>query len=120
MLLLILVVGSLTGYFWWHHERSECKKRGNAYDTRVEDLKRKAHQQLQIGTEKSQVIKFFQANGIPISFIEGEATGTIYTTGCSPFGCGTDEALLGLRVKVDGKGTVISEPQIGALYTNCL
>jgi len=27
---------------------------------------------------------------------------------------------LGLRVKVDEAGAVISEPTVGALYTNCL
>jgi hypothetical protein len=96
-----------------------CKRRGDAYDARVEALKREAHAKLKIGTKKESVIRFFAENGIPVTFTEDEAEGTIYTTGCSPMGCGTDNALLGLRVKVDKKGTVVSEPVIGAFYTDC-
>jgi hypothetical protein len=97
-----------------------CKKHGDAYEARVEALTREAHAKLKIGTKKDAVIRFFAENGIPITFTENEASGTVYTTGCSPMGCGTDAALLGLRVKVDGKGSVASEPDIGALYTDCL
>jgi hypothetical protein len=36
-----------------------------------------------------------------------EAIGTLYTIGgCAPLGCGTDRALIGVRVKVDAVGTV--------------
>jgi hypothetical protein len=97
-----------------------CKKRGDAYEARVETLTREAHAKLKIGTKKDAVIRFFAENGIPVTFTENEASGTIYTTGCSPIGCGTNGALLGLRVRVDEKGSVASEPDIGAQYTDCL
>ena len=98
----------------------ECKRRGDAYLARVEKLKRDAHDKLKIGTPKEKVAQFFADNGIPVTFLKGEASGTIYIKGCAPHGCGTDDALLGLRVKVDQAGTVISEPTVGALYTTCL
>lgn len=97
-----------------------CNQRGDALRARVETLKREAHEKLRIGTKKDALIRFFGENGIPVSFSRDEATGTIYTTGCAPSGCGSDTALLGLRVKVDEAGTVASEPVVGALYTNCL
>jgi hypothetical protein len=97
-----------------------CKKRGDAYEARVETLTREAHAKLKIGTKKDAVIHFFAENGIPVTFTVNEASGTIYTTGCSPMGCGTDAALLGLRVSLDENGSVTSEPSIGALYTDCL
>jgi hypothetical protein len=102
------------------YHSTACKQRGVAYAARVEKLKKDAHQNLKIGAKKEDVTRFFAENGIPLSFFEGEATGTIYTTGCAPSGCGSDDALLGLKVKVDEAGTVISEPVVGAIYTNCL
>ncbi|HWC15689.1 MAG TPA: hypothetical protein VG498_01685 [Terriglobales bacterium] len=99
---------------------SECKRRGDAYLARVEKLKQDAHDKLKIGAPREKVAQFFADNGIPVTFVKGEATGTIYIKGCAPRGCGTDDALLGLRVKVDEAGAVISEPTVGALYTNCL
>jgi hypothetical protein len=49
------------------------------------------------------------------------ATGQIYTTGCAPaFACGSDRALLGLRVEVDPQGTVKSKPQVVPMYTDCI
>lgn len=97
-----------------------CKQRGAAYAARVKKLEQDAHENLKIGTKKEAVVRFFRDNGVPVEFIEGEATGTIHATGCSPFGCGSDDAVLGLRVKVDKDGTVIGEPDVGAFYTNCL
>jgi len=66
------------------------------------------------------VVHFFAENNMPVTFSRDEASGTIYTSGCGPSGCGSDTALLGLRVKVDQAGTVVSEPVVGAIYTDCL
>jgi len=95
----------------------------------VERLEKDAHENLKIGTKKEDVIRFCKENGLPVDFVKVpyehsgkvyEAAGTIYTTGCAPSGCGSDDALLALRVNVDAAGTVISEPVVGAIYTNCL
>jgi hypothetical protein len=119
LILLPALVGS-NGCLFYRYQSPACKERGAAYAGRVEKLKRDAHDNLKIGTKREDVIRFFKENGIPLTSVEGEATGTIHTTGCAPSGCGTDDALLGLRVKVDKTGTVISEPVVGAIYTNCL
>src|SRR5260370_5680321 len=104
----------------YRYQSAACKQRGAAYAARVEKLRRDAHEKLIIGTKRDAVIHFFDENGIPVSFVAGEATGTISTTGCAPAGCGSDAALLGLRVKVDEGGTVTGEPIVGALYDDCL
>ena len=98
-----------------------CKQRGKAYAARVDALKRDVHAQLKIGTRKDALIRFFAEHYIPITFYQDRtASGTIYTTGCAPFGCGADTGLISLRVGVDASGTVVSEPSVGALYTDCL
>ena len=118
MLLLAAVLVSCFPFY--RYQSAACRQRGAAYAARVEQLKRDAHEKLSIGAKRDAVIRFFAENGIPLAFVGGEATGTISTIGCAPAGCGTDAALLGLRVRVDNKGTVIAEPVVGALYTDCL
>ena len=108
------------GWIFYRYHSAACKERGKSYAARVEKLKRDARERLRIGTHKEDVIRFFQENGLPVSFDGNEYEGTIYTNGCAPAGCGSDAALLGLRVKADGSGTVIGDPVVGALYTNCL
>jgi hypothetical protein len=117
-LVIVLLISSVGCLYRYHS--AACKQRGAAYEARVETLTREAHEKLKIGTKKDDVARFFAENGIPVTFSRDEASGTIYTSGCAPSGCGSDDALLGLRVKVDKAGTVVSEPVVGALYTNCL
>jgi hypothetical protein len=123
VLAVMLVVGYiLFGWMFYRYQSAACKERGKASGIRVERLKRDARTALRIGTHREDVIRFFQENGLPVSFDKGlsEYEGTIYTKGCGPAGCGSDDALLDLRVKVDSTGTVVGEPVVGALYTNCL
>lgn len=117
-LVIVLLISSV-GCLYRHHSTA-CKQRGAAYSARVEALKREAHEKLNIGSKKDAVVRFFVENGIPVTFSRDEASGTISMSGCAPSGCGSDAALLGLRVKVDEAGTVVSEPDVGALYINCL
>lgn len=108
------------GWVFYRYHSAACKERGKAYAARVEKLKQHAHERLRIGTPKDDIIRFFHENGLPVSLDGNEYEGTIYTDGCAPAGCGSDAALLGLRVKVDSAGRVAGEPIVGALYTNCL
>ena len=118
---VVIAVSVLTSCFpFYRYQSAACKQRGLAYAARVEKLRRDARRKLIVGTKKDAVVQFFAENGIPVSFVAGEASGTISTMGCAPAGCGSDAALLGLRVKIDGTGTVIGEPIVGALYTDCL
>jgi hypothetical protein len=115
---IVLLIDS-AGCLYRYHSAA-CKQRGDAYSARVKTLERDAHEKLRIGTKKDAVVHFFAENNIPVTFSRDEASGTIYTSGCAPSGCGSDAALLGLRVKVDQSGTVVSEPVVGAIYTDCL
>lgn len=116
---LWLLVASSSGCLYRYHS-SACKARGAAYAAKYEKIKRDAPERLKIGTKKEDVIRFFEENGIPVTFVGDEADGTVPIIGCAPSGCGTDEAFIGLRVKVDKAGTVIGEPRVGGFYTNCL
>jgi hypothetical protein len=70
---------------------------------------------------ESDVARFFTEHGIPFTISVSEATGTLPTfSGCAPFGCGSDEGLIGVRVALDPAGTVTQESTVVDLYTNCL
>ncbi len=121
-LIALILVGCL---LWFgivrYRSHKACKLRAEALTARVESLRRDAEKRLTIGAKKEDVIRFFSESNIPLSFdpISG-ASGTIYTTGCSPFGCGADSALIGVRVPVDSTGTVQSKPVVVGMYTDCL
>ena len=73
------------------------------------------------------MIRFFTSEGIPVTFDQiaerDEATGTIFVQGdaaCGSLACGDDSALIGVRVDVDENGTVVSQPVIVGMYTDCL
>ena len=97
-----------------------CKQRGIAFSSQVEGLRRAALEKLTIGATKEDVVRFFAENKFPITFTQSGATGTIYTTGCSPQGCGTDQALIGLRVDLDEAGKVKAKPVVVGMYTDCV
>lgn len=108
------------GWIFFRYHDAACRQRGSVLASRYETLKRDAHTKLRIGTPREDVVRFFKEEGLPISFLRDEYAGTIYLNGCAPPGCGSDAALIGLRVKVDGDGAVAGEPDIGSIYTDCL
>jgi hypothetical protein len=110
--ILVLVVSGALCWFAVDRYRTSvaCKKRGMALANREETLKRRAHDSLKIGTKRTDVILFFTENDIPLSFDQFGASGIITTSGCAPFGCGADSAIIGVRVELDGEGNVKSEP----------
>jgi hypothetical protein len=113
--LLVNSVGCL-----YRYRSAACKQRGASLDARIETLKREAHEKLKVGAKKDAVIRFFAENGIPLTFNGHEASGGVNTSGCAPSGCGSDAAYLYVEVKVDEAGTVISEPVVNAMYTDCV
>jgi len=108
------------GYILSRHPDEACKRRETAYRARAEALDRNAQEKLKIGTKKDDVIRFFAENGLPLTFTRAEALGDIHVEGCAPTGCGSDKAILGVHVKVDESGTVVSKPVVGGIYKNCL
>ncbi len=97
-----------------------CNKRGAAFALQVNSIERDANEKLSIGTKSGDVARFFAEHGIPLQIVETEATGTLYTSGCGPLGCGTDSALIGVRVKLDSAGAVTEKPTVVGMYTDCL
>jgi hypothetical protein len=97
-----------------------CKERSAVLARRLESIKQDAREQLKIGTKRDDVSRFFAEHGIPFTIVESQAIGTLLTSGCAPLGCGTDSALIGVRVKLDRTGTVAGEPTVLDMYTDCL
>ena len=117
----IVVVAAVT---WFAvklcRDQIACNKRGAAFAQLVESIKHDANERLSIGTKSSDVSQFFAEHGIPLEITESEAIGTAYTVGCGPLGCGTDSALIGVRVKLDSAGAVAEKPTVVEMYTDCL
>ena len=83
-------------------------------------MKQDARELLKIGTRKAGVSQFFSEHGMTFSVLGSEAIGQLYTTGgCEPIACGTDRALIGVRVEIDADGTVTGEPEVVAMYVDC-
>jgi hypothetical protein len=104
-----------------------CKQRSADFQGRVERIRTEAYSSLGLGTRKAGVISFFASENIPVDFQQtpagNEASGQIYITGLpesSSAACGDDSSVIGVRVDVDGNGTVISDPVVVGMYTNCL
>lgn len=86
----------------------------------MEIIKRDAHAQIKLGTTKSDVARFYKEHNIPFIISESVASGSVETSGCAPFGWGSDVALIVVNVKLDETGAATEEPTVGAIYTNCL
>ncbi|HET9838576.1 MAG TPA: hypothetical protein VFR84_10100 [Candidatus Angelobacter sp.] len=117
--ILLISLAGCSFLFYRHHDAA-CRQREAAYNAKAQSLERAAQEKLKIGTRKEDVEHFFAEHGLPLTFTPHEASGTIYTTGCAPSGCGSDAAILGVRVEVDNTGTVVGKPAVGGIYTNCL
>jgi hypothetical protein len=121
---LVALITAAVSVSWFgkrqHRSRIECIRRGGELERRVKSIEQDAHERLLIGTKKDDVARFFADHSIPFQIVESEATGTIYTSGCAPVGCGTDAALISVRVKLDSSGAVAEEAQVLSLYTDCL
>jgi len=117
----IVVVAALS---WFavklSREQIACNRRGAAFALRVESIEHDASEKLSIGTKRGDVSRFFAEHGIPLQIVESEAIGTLYTVGCGPLGCGTDSALIGVRMKLDSAGSVMEKPTVVGMYTDCL
>lgn len=106
---------------------TRCKERAADFQTRVKHIETDAKISLTPGTKKADVTAFFASEKIPMDSYQiagqNEVSGQIYVKGlaeCSSVACGDDSAMIGVRVEVDGNGTVVSDPVIVGMYTDCL
>jgi hypothetical protein len=120
---IVAAIVVIAGASWFALKRIDCGKRNAAFARKIKAIKQDAHEQLKIGTRKAEVGGFFAEHSIPFTFVGPEAfgtsqaIGTLYTSGgCAPLGCGTDNALIGVRVSLDGTGTVTGEPSVIDMY----
>lgn len=126
--ILLIIFASIWVWIARSRDKSQCRQRADALQSRVTSIKEAARTSLRIGTKKQDVIHFFAKYDIPVQFVsmagQPEATGTIIVSGiakCSQIvGCGDDAALIGVRVDVDDAGTVTGEPVVVGMYTNCV
>ena len=119
--ILISAIAVALLWFGLRHYRSfvACRQRRAAFLARVQNLERDAPERLRMGTKKSEVIRFFAENGLPLTFDGRRAGGVVATTGCAPFGCGSDSAIIGVSLEVDEVGTVQSAPTVNEIFTTC-
>jgi hypothetical protein len=97
-----------------------CELRGAAFARQVESLKRDAAEQLKIGTNKSDVARFFAEHKIPFAILESEAYGSLRPPGCAPLGCFGNAGFIGVLVQLDGAGTVNEAPKVFGMYQDCM
>ena len=110
-----------------HPPPPRCKQRAQEFQAKVELLRRHAKDSLKVGTKEDGVVQFFAAENVPLSFDQvgqgREASGALFFKGsaeCENLACGDDSALIGVRVRVDVDGTVLSDPQVIGMYTDCV
>jgi len=104
-----------------------CKERAAKFGANVDRIKHAAKNSLKPGVKKDDVARFFASENIPVTFDqigqEYEATGAIFFEGlaeCEDIACGDDSALIGVRVRGDVNGTVVSDPEVIGTYTDCM
>ncbi len=110
----------VAGASWFGLKQYRCNQRSALFHRQVKSIEQDAHERLRIGTKRDDVSRFFAEHGIPFEIVESQAFGTLYTSGCAPLGCGTDRALIGVRVKLDSAGAVAEDAKVVAMYTDCL
>ena len=116
----IFAVLAIVGVSWFGLRQYNCQQRNAAFRRQIETIKRDAHAQIKVGTKKPDIAQFFVKHNIPFSISESLASGFTHTSGCAPFGCGSDVAVINVRVKLDEAGTAAEEPTVVGMYTNCL
>lgn len=114
---IAIVIGA--GSSWLGLKYHRCQSRGAALGRQIESIKKDALERLKVGAGKADVSRFFDEHGMPFDIVDSEAFGTLHASGCAPWMCGTDSAIIRVRVKLDGAGAVAQEPIVGGVYTDC-
>ena len=97
-----------------------CAARNAQLQERVNRLQNDARERLKIGVTKANVARFFDEHGMTVTFGYGVAQSSMNAVGCAPFGCGRDDVIFGVSVNVNSEGTVVGEPHVSGIYTDCL
>ena len=124
-LTIVAVLVAIVCVSWFGLRQYNCQQRNAAFGRQIETIKHEAHAQIKVGTKKSDVAQFFATHNISFNISqftssESLASGLIETSGCAPLGCGSDVAVINVRVKLDEAGAATEEPTVVGIYTNCL
>jgi hypothetical protein len=117
---LLVAVVLIAGAIWFGVREYRCKLRGATLARQVETIKQDAAKELRIGTDKAGVARFFTSHSISFSILGAEAYGALQTSGCAPFGCGTDIAFISVQAKLDAADAVAEAPKVTGMYKDCL
>jgi hypothetical protein len=124
-LAIFAVLVAIVGVSWFGLRQYNCQQRNAAFGREIEAIRQDAHAQIKVGTKKADVAQFFARHNISFNISqftssESLASGFIKTSGCAPLGCGSDVAVINVRVRLDGAGAATEEPKVVGIYTNCL
>ena len=117
---IAITIVVIAGVSWFGRREYRCKLRAAAFAGQVESITRDAAKELKVGTNQADVSRFFAEHNIPFETVGSEVFGNLETSGCAPFGCGTDKAFIGVDVKLDGSGNVSEVPRVVGMYRDCL
>jgi hypothetical protein len=117
---IVVVVVAIVGVCWFGLRECNCQRRNAAFGRHIETIKQDARAQIKLGTRKSDDARFFTEHNIAFNIADSLASGFIEASGCAPFGCGSDAAVINVRVTLDDTGAATKEPQVVGIYTNCL
>ena len=124
ILVLILIVAVAWFGLRWHREHKACLQQDAAFEARVEAVRHESKLQIPVGTPSKHIIAFLESRGFS-AFLNRQRTpnsvvGTKQDAACPQiFGCG-NEALVQVEVTVDQSGKSTSEPEVDAMYSDCL
>jgi hypothetical protein len=114
-------------HFAIHPAPPRCKERAAEFEAKVNLLRRDAKNSLKPGTKRDDVARFYALENIPVTFEQivqqPVALGAVNIKGlaeCENIACGDDSARIEVRVNLDGNGTVVSDPVVTGMYTECL
>ena len=116
--LAFIVIVSILG-MWWCRREQECRRRNGQLTAQKESVRIALSRALPRGSTLDQVNAFYSKISVEPFTLGSERNGTIYTSGCGPFRCGSDAALIGITVKLDSNERVEST-NVMAMYTDCL
>jgi hypothetical protein len=122
----LTIAVAISGLLLKHQIDSKtCRAMNDEFEARLHRLKQNAAKRLPIGASKDEVARFFSENNMSLEIrpvdAGREAAGTFATSGgCPPFGCGNNEALIFLRIRLDDGDQVSGPPVVDGMYTDCM
>jgi hypothetical protein len=115
----LAAIAAIAVVSWFGFREYRCKLRGAVFARQVENIQRDAAKELKVGANKTEMARFFAEHNIPFSMQESKAFGSLRTSGCAPFGCGTNVAFILVVVNLDETGTVAEAPRVNGMYKDC-